>query len=51
MTISRIIIASTNNYDEKHISELLTDYGIAPEDMISVVHDNGSIYLYFYTWN
>lgn len=53
MTISRIAIASTGDYDEQRIENLLSDYGIQREDMISVVHDSasGSIYLYFYSWN
>jgi len=49
MKIGQLVISSIHDYDIDSVEKLLEDYVISLEDIISIVHDDGMVYLYYET--
>jgi len=46
--ITRITISGHREWDTDKVSELMREYNIERHNVISVVHDGSSIYLYYW---
>jgi len=49
MKIGQLIISSVDDYDIDGVDELLQDYLINRENIISIAPHNGMVYLYYET--
>lgn len=45
--LTRIDLGPSDQWDDATQADLLEQYGVDPQTIISVVHDNGQIFLYY----
>jgi DNA-directed RNA polymerase subunit H (RpoH/RPB5) len=46
--IIRITISENQNWDDEEVNELIQNYEVKKEDIISITHEDGLIYLYYF---
>ena len=46
--ISRLTISESDNWDYDDVNRLIQDYEIMRNDIISITHENGMVYLYYF---
>ena len=46
--IYRLEISESDTWDMYEVDELLKDYEVLRENIISITHENGMVYLYYF---